>query len=304
MLLSVASLLLCFLTFVRQIQARATKGNPLFIGCVSDQFYPNDSYDVGSFDDPISCAQFCFDSTLHTTYSTWTLVPDDSNRCYCHNTFPSPNEIQVGIDSNGNCDSSTQSYIFITSSTFGLVGCKSTQSSSFQVIVTSPEICIKSCKDSNYSMLSPQLDGFHCTCGEIEDVGPQSVDCGIGTWITYKHISGQYVNGPSGFVKRQKFNQKRLDQQNNQFCPIGLKACKLPNNDEAYECLNINTELESCGGCLYGDYGRSDTPTGVDCTSLPGVPLGATTCTVGQCEAFACEEGYELSYNSTCLSIF
>ncbi|WWD03877.1 hypothetical protein V865_001933 [Kwoniella europaea PYCC6329] len=95
-------------------------GNPAFVGCVDDQYFPDDSFDVGQFNDPISCAQACFGQPEQFIYSTWTLVPQDINRCYCSNTFPESDLIQAGIDSVGGCDAETQSYIHITSSTFDL----------------------------------------------------------------------------------------------------------------------------------------------------------------------------------------
>ncbi|WVW86454.1 hypothetical protein I302_108502 [Kwoniella bestiolae CBS 10118] len=283
-------------------------GNPAFVGCVDDQYFPDDSFDVGSFDDPISCAQFCFGVPEQFRYSTWTLVPQDINRCYCSNTFPASGEIQPGTDADGGCDANTQSYIHITSSTFNLVGCRSTQSSSFEVIVSSPQQCLASCMNTGYSFLSPQSDGYHCSCGEIADLGPQSVNCGPEVWSSFEHTSGDFVaNAPSGFVKRQKIRQRRLESQNlYEFCPAGLRACSVPGDERAFECLSVDSELESCGGCMYGDYGvgaRTDT-LGVDCTSLPGVAMGAVTCSSGLCTAFACEEGFELSLNSTCVSLF
>ncbi|WWD03876.1 hypothetical protein V865_001932 [Kwoniella europaea PYCC6329] len=143
------------------------------------------------------------------------------------------------------------------------------------------------------------------------DVGPQSVNCGPNVWSTFQHTSGDFVaNAPSGFVKRQKqLRKKRLSLEKYEYCPARLKACKVPGDELAFECLNVNTELESCGGCLYGDYGvglnAPGRSYGIDCTSLPGVAMGAITCTSGQCTAFACEEGYELTReNSTCVSLF
>ncbi|WVQ70288.1 uncharacterized protein L199_008514 [Kwoniella botswanensis] len=64
----------------------------------------------------------------------------------------------------------------------------------------------------------------------------------------------------------------------------------------SYECIDTFSELESCGGCAYGEFtseGAKPSP-GIDCTSLLGVSRSGVTCHSGQCLAFACEEGYAL----------
>ncbi|KAL7409810.1 hypothetical protein BDY24DRAFT_401839 [Mrakia frigida] len=50
------------------------------------------------------------------------------------------------------------------------------------------------------------------------------------------------------------------------------------------------SELESCGGC------RSN-GTGVDCSSLAGVKMGASTCTEGLCVVYACKPGWQLKFD-------
>jgi hypothetical protein len=39
---------------------------------------------------------------------------------------------------------------------------------------------------------------------------------------------------------------------------------------------------------------RRNKLTRASCSTLAGVPLGASTCTRGECEVFTCDKGYEL----------
>ncbi|WRT67585.1 uncharacterized protein IL334_004557 [Kwoniella shivajii] len=84
-------------------------------------------------------------------------------------------------------------------------------------------------------------------------------------------------------------------EQENQLCPNGNTACKLPNTN-TYECIDIFSELESCGGCVNGlfDDQYQNATIGIDCTAAEGIAMGAVTCTRGLGATFACEDGYVL----------
>ncbi|WVF67373.1 hypothetical protein IAT40_002128 [Kwoniella sp. CBS 6097] len=289
-------------------KAQAETGSPLFLGCVDNQYRPTPNAEVGTFTTPEACAQACFDNSNHFMYSTFLVAPQDVNRCFCSNTAPANNIIQPALDSDGTCNTPDQSYVFVTSSTYDLVGCRSTESAGGMVVVASPQACLGACLYFPFAMLRATTTAYECVCGQMGDVGPQAVNCGMDVWIAYAHDAGAFVAGPSGFVKRQQRDQKRLEELErfeNRFCPAGLKACKVPGDDFAFECLNVDDELESCGGCLHGEYGSDlvESASGIDCSIVPGITIGGVTCSVGSCQAFACEEGYELSLNSTCVSL-
>lgn len=113
---------------------------------------------------------------------------------------------------------------------------------------------------------------------------------------------------PSGFARRSMVDaQKRAEEivlAAHPDCPVGYTSCQVsPNPEDGYECLDTNTELESCGGCRYGAYGYGNsTASGVDCTSLPKVRRGAVTCNRGQCQASLCVGGAKL-ISGKCVSI-
>ncbi|OWT39848.1 hypothetical protein C362_02343 [Cryptococcus neoformans Bt1] len=114
-------------------------------------------------------------------------------------------------------------------------------------------------------------------------------------------------------------------------CPTPLTACSVAGNSSIYEvnvffldltyhaddskdkikyahkrylqCLDLNVDLNSCGGCVNGVFGstrRAD--SAVDCTSLPGVASNAATCLYGQCRAFRCNNGYTLTKGHICVA--
>ncbi|PLW17678.1 hypothetical protein PCANC_10900 [Puccinia coronata f. sp. avenae] len=74
----------------------------------------------------------------------------------------------------------------------------------------------------------------------------------------------------------------------NSKCPTGLSACPILSGSSltssgGFECLNVQQEATSCGGC-------SSTGEGVDCTTLPGT--SSTGCSEGKCQIFSCKSGY------------
>ncbi|WVW83322.1 hypothetical protein I302_105341 [Kwoniella bestiolae CBS 10118] len=108
---------------------------------------------------------------------------------------------------------------------------------------------------------------------------------------------------PSSFAKRRS---NREGQHVLDLCPAGSRACSVPESDgESYECIDIDIDFESCGGCAHGDFGPDslhNTTAGVDCTALPGVSFSGVSCYMGSCQVVACEEGYNL-IDGQCLSV-
>ncbi|WVF72436.1 hypothetical protein IAT40_007251 [Kwoniella sp. CBS 6097] len=119
-------------------------------------------------------------------------------------------------------------------------------------------------------------------------------------------------SGPSAFVKRAIGNEgyRQETQNKNTFCPSGLTACNVPHPDGiSYECIDTSSEIESCGGCLYGqfkgyeysfsverhdDHDQLEVKQGTDCTTILGVRQNSVTCEQGRCVAYGCEEGYHI----------
>ncbi|KAH9835562.1 protein priA [Rhodofomes roseus] len=76
-------------------------------------------------------------------------------------------------------------------------------------------------------------------------------------------------------------------------CPDQLESCPIsgltgPTGD--FECIDPQTELESCGGC-------ASTGEGQDCTAIEGV--WNVGCERGRCALYTCAQGYKLSADGT-----
>ncbi|KZT55637.1 hypothetical protein CALCODRAFT_556336 [Calocera cornea HHB12733] len=71
-------------------------------------------------------------------------------------------------------------------------------------------------------------------------------------------------------------------------CKLGFMSCPIMSGRGGMECLDIDNDLESCGGCV----GYDGEGTGVDCTSIPGV--NTVQCVGGQCIVQSCERGYRI----------
>ncbi|WVF68968.1 hypothetical protein IAT40_003742 [Kwoniella sp. CBS 6097] len=82
-------------------------------------------------------------------------------------------------------------------------------------------------------------------------------------------------------------------------CPNPLQACKVK-SDEGFQCIDPQYAIDSCGGCINGAFGDASNTPAVDCTALPGVASGGVICSLGECKAYRCVDGYTLNGN-TCV---
>ncbi|CUA70137.1 hypothetical protein RSOLAG22IIIB_00485 [Rhizoctonia solani] len=74
-------------------------------------------------------------------------------------------------------------------------------------------------------------------------------------------------------------------------CPAGTEMCGVLGRPDAWECLNVDEDLESCGGCAYPFFPSQQ--TGVDCSAIPGVEVVA--CRKGLCEVTKCISNWTIS---------
>lgn len=76
-------------------------------------------------------------------------------------------------------------------------------------------------------------------------------------------------------------------------CRHGERVCGVYDGSDAFECLNTDVALESCGGCMSPNpflYDSQQGPEGVDCTAIPHVL--DVRCSRGHCVIRRCEEGF------------
>ncbi|WVQ98489.1 hypothetical protein IAU59_005615 [Kwoniella sp. CBS 9459] len=182
--------------------------------------------------------------------------------------------------------------------------------------VSSVPGCLTACSafPNAYFLYEDRQDHYTCACYQR---GPPFTDyeCGVGKAMHYYHTPPGSPPTNSAAVKRRLREKAALvdvegeGKRGFELCPAGLRACKVPEEDQiSYECLDTSSELESCGGCLYGEvttFGEIDDhlahSTGTDCTTLPGVLKNGVACHGGMCIAFACTEGNVL-VEDTCVS--
>ncbi|KAH9976043.1 hypothetical protein BJV74DRAFT_967703 [Russula compacta] len=72
-------------------------------------------------------------------------------------------------------------------------------------------------------------------------------------------------------------------------CAFGEKVCGVNQGSNAFECLNTDTALESCGGCVTANPflpASEQTLDGVDCTTIPNVKN--VKCSGGHCIVESC----------------
>ncbi|PLW46569.1 hypothetical protein PCASD_07385 [Puccinia coronata f. sp. avenae] len=86
----------------------------------------------------------------------------------------------------------------------------------------------------------------------------------------------------SGLARRSSTSNVSEDSK----CPAGLSACPVSSAgySTGFECLDVQQEVTSCGGC-------SSTGQGVDCTAIKGA--SSTGCAQGKCTIFSCKPGYQ-----------
>jgi len=86
-------------------------------------------------------------------------------------------------------------------------------------------------------------------------------------------------------------------------CRHGETVCGVYKGSSAFECLNTDIALESCGGCMSPNpflFMSEQGPEGVDCTNIPHVH--DVRCSRGRCVVHRCEEGfYPSSDRSECV---
>ncbi|KAI0289277.1 hypothetical protein BC826DRAFT_914731, partial [Russula brevipes] len=108
---------------------------------------------------------------------------------------------------------------------------------------------------------------------------------------TFKHVSELRLARSRGiFTHEDALSTCAHDEQ----------VCGVSQGSAAFECLNTDTALESCGGCvspnpflLMSEQG----PEGVDCTALRYVQN--VRCSAGRCVVQACANGYIPSSDHT-----
>ncbi|TEB26460.1 hypothetical protein FA13DRAFT_1890178 [Coprinellus micaceus] len=77
-------------------------------------------------------------------------------------------------------------------------------------------------------------------------------------------------------------------------CPVGQTVCGILGRAAgSWECVNTQSDLESCGGCAISATNEANDGEGQDCTAIEGV--ADVACVGGGCQVRKCLDGYEVS---------
>nr|XP_031862590.1 uncharacterized protein CI109_002088 [Kwoniella shandongensis]KAA5529662.1 hypothetical protein CI109_002088 [Kwoniella shandongensis] len=145
---------------------------------------------------------------------------------------------------------------------------------SFQYGATDVTSCFEACKTYPLVVFSPARQPY-CACYtyQLEGNG-EEVICDL--YTSAYRFTHDPISQASSLARRRSSWDKLRDRS------------------DSYEYLDVSFELESCGGCLNGEFLGNATLSGLDCSTLPGIAQNAVTCTAGQCVAYACRKGYNL----------
>ncbi|WVR09768.1 hypothetical protein IAU60_006844 [Kwoniella sp. DSM 27419] len=255
-----------------------------FAGCVS---VPPDyvQYGINQVLGSQTCSSFCAPYRTQYTYQ-------DTNYCYCSNYGPAAYR-QVAVTSGTTCPAGSYKAIR-RETTYSWLDCSSNDGGPVSPSITTVQDstdCFQNCANFRFTLVAPnsQQGTYTCTCTNAFNPGITQASCGPQARFLYIHSPGPEA---SGMVARRRFIYR--DEREHAICPDGKTACSVFAAAESFECIDTTTELESCGGCMWGTYHNATATPGTDCSALRGAALGATTCNQGRCETYACRRGYIL----------
>ncbi|WWC92250.1 uncharacterized protein L201_007204 [Kwoniella dendrophila CBS 6074] len=284
---------------IAALAARSVIG-AAYVGCLPPASIPSTtSTTTGVTLD--GCFSFC-DSSAYAFYQSAT------SDCSCGSVSGSSAIYTGSQDSSGACAADEASG-WLLHTAFSFEACYESTGSNTNLRTTfpdTPEACFASCATYGGAAFSPVGGRYVCQCAtDITGDGPEACPSGSrddgGFYLFKQAIEPQPTGGNS---RRQlKERRRRAEALKHQYCPTSLTACVVGSDFESFECVDLRSDLESCGGCMNGLYGPTagnNTTIGKDCSAIPNVALGGVTCSRGQCEVSACKYGYAL-VNNQCI---
>lgn len=164
-------------------------------------------------------------------------------------------------------------------------------------VVTSVDQCFENCKAYRYAITKPQsglFPSWTCKCANFPYTTSGS-GCTSSSNYVYTHSAAAAASQLARREEKAKLAREQVALNANPYCPATYTACYVSeDNDDGYECLRPDVELESCGGCRFGEYASANTTLGVDCTSIAGVLPSGVTCNKGHCVISQCRRGFRL----------
>ncbi|OCF73148.1 hypothetical protein I204_06378 [Kwoniella mangroviensis CBS 8886] len=215
--------------------------------------------------------------------------------CLCITQSPAAGCLRQAQSEYTDCGDS-QTTVYALSTDYDFVKCYSSPSSDDTSSQSSIEACFTHCSTYNNALIGYGGNHFNCIClNESLDLEGEAQQCGqSGLYFAYIHTPASSASTVER--RRRRLERMKRDEQLrlNRFCPSRLEACVVPGSEDSLECIDTSSELESCGGCLYGSYSNSTSSIGTDCSTLSGAAFGGSTCFDGRCQISACEEGFKI----------
>ncbi|WWC63839.1 uncharacterized protein I303_106444 [Kwoniella dejecticola CBS 10117] len=263
-----------------------------YLGCVTTK---GNTPVVNTLASVASCDTYCGEKGGNTEFLYFRA---SDNQCSCGTTASQAQYWAQGSASTGACTNSENYLLYSRTTTFNFQGCYTNMATDkAPEDVNSFEECLAACATEGSAMVEPlgETNKFGCRCNNAYTIegGTPATTCDAYTWFNYIHSQEATASGLARRQNRERLQRLRREKQT--LCPRGAKACAVPGT-AAYECIDTRSELEACGGCLFGEYQNPlNSTVGIDCTSLAGIAQGAVTCANSQCEAFACKSGFQLA---------
>ncbi|MBW0491623.1 hypothetical protein O181_031338 [Austropuccinia psidii MF-1] len=95
-------------------------------------------------------------------------------------------------------------------------------------------------------------------------------------------------SGGGGYHKRNLLAHQTKASKT-ELCPPGESACPISPKSIGFECIDINTELTSCGGCVSLNKGEN-------CVEIPGA--AGVGCKAGKCFVLSVQADYYLGHDN------
>ncbi|WVQ65394.1 uncharacterized protein L199_003570 [Kwoniella botswanensis] len=278
--------------------ANLVAADGLFIGCTSSYPYNDESlkFASGTYSSGAACATACTGYTY--SYKFY------NGQCACSNTGPTASNIAAGDEDT--CAQTGRIEADIVNTSFDSTACYDAEdfylgASDFPGLysVTDPKQCLANCATDHLAVMQAEgSSGWYCGCASSTTATAST--CTTNSYFVFNHPADATASGLARRHPREALDSAKRAQQDQ--CPGKMTACLVPGleQNDAWECIDTQNDLESCGGCIHGAYNNATASVGVSCLK-PGVKLGAATCVAGQCLVSECKDGLKL-VNNECVS--
>ncbi|WWC95373.1 hypothetical protein V866_002235 [Kwoniella sp. B9012] len=267
-----------------------------FASCVSTTYVLSTNPASISTANAASCANYCYGTNPAYKYSAW---QSGTQRCGCAtNTFAASATV---TGNSGGCGTNYE--VWITHTTFDFSYCIQNYAvDNSRALVQSSTTDFASIFSTcaaygNIAIYPTTTSTYLYSCGFGYTPVDLMTTCGRNVNRIYFHPADATA---SGLSRRASAEKRRLPGQEHMksfWCPKSMTACQLENDPASYECIDTESGLESCGGCLHGGYSppghlNSTSTIGKDCSSMYGVSMGHSSCIDGLYQ-FDCMRGWK-----------